>query len=178
MPYLGIPSFQTTRIILIGFRGSGKTTIGKGISRLLNWVYISTDELIESEAGCSIIEFVEKEGWQTFRRLEAKVIEGLREKKNAVIDCGGGVVENSQNIEILTPGSLVVWVDAKMEDIHTRLNRDANRPLLNQKDLRKDIEFNYRRRQPLYRRYSHHYANTSEDNPGIICRKIIRELSS
>jgi shikimate kinase len=164
-------------VVLIGFRGSGKTTIGKEISRMLQWEYVSTDALIEAEAGCSINEFVEKEGWQAFRRLETKVIEGLREKKNAVIDCGGGVVENSQNMALLTPNSLVVWVNAELAEIHRRLLKDADRPLLNQNDLRKDIEFNYRRREPFYRRHSRLYVNTSEDDLSVICRKITGKLS-
>lgn len=167
-----------TRVVLIGFRGSGKTTIGKEISRMLNWVYISTDELIEAETGCSISEFVEKEGWPAFRRLETKIIKALGVKTNVVIDSGGGMVENPENMDVLAPDSLVVWVDAGIEDIFVRLQSESNRPLLNQANLRQDIEYNYRRREPLYRFYSRLYVNTSESVLADICRKISGKLSS
>lgn len=166
------------RIVLIGFRGSGKTTVAKELARKLGWEYISTDDLIERRIQTSLAEFVIREGWPSFRRQETAVIEELKSVSEVVIDCGGGVVGNPRNMEILVSGSLVVWVDAKLEDIHQRLERDANRPLLNQKDLREDIEFNYRRREPLYRRYSQLYVNTSEEELAVICGRIIEKLLS
>lgn len=171
-------SLSNNRIVLIGFRGSGKTTIAKEISRQLGWKYISTDDLIEEGIQTTISDFVNREGWPSFRQRETAVIKKLQVVSEAVIDCGGGVVEDPQNMAYLEKNALIVWVDAALSDIVMRLQNDSNRPLLNQPDLVQDIEYNYRRREPLYRRYSHLYVNTSEENLIVICRKIRGKLSS
>ncbi len=163
------------RIVLIGFRGSGKTTIGKRLAELLGWNFISTDALIEREIGASISEWVEKNGWENFREKEKAVIRSLPESDNMVIDCGGGVVEDAQNMELLQRYSLIVWVDAEEADIYRRLLRENDRPLLNQADLREDIRTNYRRRQPLYRQYSRIYVNSSQNSTEEICQYIIEK---
>lgn len=165
------------RVVLIGFRGSGKTAIGKELSRKLKWDYISTDNLVEEQIHSPISDFVKKEGWPAFRRLEKEAIRGLQGIKEAVIDCGGGVVEDPQNMSCLEENSLVVWVDAALKDILTRLQNDDDRPLLNQADMQKDIEYNYRRREPLYRRYSQLQVNTSRVDLQSACREIIAHLT-
>lgn len=171
-------SLSYRRIVLIGFRGSGKTTVAKELAWKLGWEYVSTDDLIEARIQTSISEFVEKKGWQSFRRQETAVIAELREKKNAVIDCGGGVVEYPQNMAYLERNALIVWVDAALSDIVMRLQNDSSRPLLNQPDLVQDIEYNYRRREPLYRGYGQIYVNTSEERLTVICRRITEKLLS
>lgn len=164
--------------MLIGFRGSGKTTVAKELAQKLGWKYISTDDLIEDRIQSTISDFVSKEGWPSFRFRETAVIKELQAVSEAVIDCGGGVVEDSQNMACLEKNALIVWVDATLNDILMRLQNDSNRPLLNQPDLVQDIEYNYRRREPLYRRYGHLYVNTSGEDLAVICRKITGELSS
>ena len=164
------------RIVLIGFRGSGKTTIGKELSRMLKWEYISTDNLVELQINFSISDFVKKEGWPTFRRLEKEMIRRLEETMGVVIDCGGGVVEDPQNMACLEENSLIVWVDAALQDILARLQNNASRPLLNQADLQQDIEYNYRRREPFYRRYSRLRVNTSRLGLPSACEEIIAYL--
>lgn len=166
------------RLVLVGFRGSGKTTLGKELARLLNWNYLSTDEWIEARAGCSIADFVKREGWPPLRRIEGEAVRKLSDVCEAVIDCGGGVVEDSSNMETLVKNALVVWVDAAFEDIYNRLRRERNRPLLNAKDLRTDVAENYRRREPLYRRHAQVYVNTSENPLEECCRRILEELRS
>lgn len=164
------------RLVLIGFRGSGKTTLGKELARLLGWNYLSTDEWIEARTGCSIADFVKREGWPRFRLIEREVIRETAETRQAVIDCGGGVVEDSSNMETLAKNALVAWVDAPLEDIYHRLRGERNRPLLSAKDLRADVAENYRRREPLYHRHAQVYVNTSENPVEECCRLILEEL--
>lgn len=164
------------RLVLIGFRGSGKTTLARQLARLLNWNYLSTDDGIAARAGCSIADFVKKEGWPPFRLIEKEVIRETAEARQAVIDCGGGVVEDPSNMEILAKNALVVWVDAPVEDIYRRLREERNRPLLSAKDLRSDLAENYRRREPLYRRCARLYVNTAETPAEECCRRILEEL--
>ena len=164
------------RLVLIGYRGTGKTTVGKKLSQLLEWDYVSIDELIEEEVGMTILNFVSKKGWEEFRKIEKKVIAGLRNVSRAVIDCGGGVVEDEKNMAALVPKSWVAWVDAEKSDIYQRLQRAGDRPLLEQTDLMMDIEIYYDYRLPLYKKNSDIYVNSSSDSVEDICVKIMNEI--
>lgn len=164
------------RIVLIGFRGTGKTTIGLTLSGRMEWNYISTDALVEERSGKSIHLIVEEGGWESFRRLEREVIAALRDAVGAVIDCGGGVIEDDRNVGNLVPGALVVWVDATMDDIHDRLSRCGDRPSLTDPDLRRDIEHHYTRRRPIYRGLCHLRADTSRESVEEICSGILELL--
>ncbi len=168
---------KARRIVLIGFRGVGKTTIAKRLSETLNWPRISTDELIEARENMKIPEIVEKGGWPKFRQIESEEIRKAAEINHCIIDCGGGVVENPSNMEILSKDSLIVWVDAAIDDIYQWLMQMGDRPLLNQPNIRQDIETNYRRREKLYRQYSTIYVNTSTESFDTICQKIV-EIST
>ena len=143
----GLTDLGRERIVLIGFRGSGKSTLGRALAQRLGWDYLSTDKQIEANSGMTIPEIVAREGWPAFRRRERQIISGLRERIGAVIDCGGGVIEDAHNLAVLAPGSLVVWVDATPEVILQRLRAAGDRPLLNQESMEKDITENYRRRR-------------------------------
>ncbi|MEJ2635392.1 MAG: shikimate kinase, partial [Calditrichia bacterium] len=87
------------QVILIGFRGTGKTAIGKRLAERLGLKYISTDEMIEQRTGMIIRDFVEQNGWDKFRDIERTAIEEVTDVLGAVIDCGGGVIEDAQNME-------------------------------------------------------------------------------
>jgi shikimate kinase len=165
------------RIVLIGYRGAGKTTVGKNLSCLLQWKYISTDELIIKKSGKPITLFVKKFGWEKFRRLEHEVINQLVGANNCIIDCGGGVVEDSESMEALNRNALVVWIDATLDDLKLRLSKGKDRPLLSGVDLESDFARHYQKRGPLYKKYSQLYFNTSEKNINEICRDILSRLS-
>lgn len=161
------------KIVLIGFRGAGKSTVGRVLARELDWLYRSTDEQIEEVTGLPIPEIVARHGWDFFREKESAVVGQLAADSQIVIDCGGGVVENPQNMALLGQNSLIVWIDADLEDLKKRLRKSGNRPLLNQPDLDADIEQNYRRRYPLYQHYSAARLNTSAQDVDTIARQII-----
>lgn len=169
-------NLKYNRIVLIGFRGVGKSTIGKKIAASLNWKYMSTDDLIKEATGQNISYLVETKGWQNFRIIESEVIRALKSESQVVIDCGGGIVENSENIKFLSPHSLVVWVDAELSDILERLSEEDDRPLLTSAYLEDDIVNNYKRRFPLYQCYSQYYVNSSKDSVGKLSMKIIAHL--
>lgn len=168
---------QINRIVLIGYRGAGKTTVGKNLSHQLRWKYISTDELIVAKGDKPITLFVEKFGWEKFRCLEHEVIDQLVGEINCIIDCGGGVVEDSEGMEVLSRNALVVWIDANPDDLKLRLSQNEDRPLLSEVDLESDFARHYQKRLPLYKKYSQLYFNTSEKRPNEICRDILSRLS-
>jgi shikimate kinase len=168
---------QIERVVLIGYRCAGKTTVGKNLSRELQWKYISTDELIVAKSGKPITLFVNKFGWEKFRHLEHEVINQLAGESNCIIDCGGGVVEDSESMEVLNRSALVVWIDANPDDFKWRLSKGKDRPLLSEANLESDFTRHYQKRLPLYKKYSQLYFNTSEKNVIEICRDILSGLS-
>ena len=114
-------------IVLIGFMGSGKTSVGKILARRLYKDFVDVDTVIEEEQGCSIAEIFERKGEEYFRALEQKCINELTQKKGQVIATGGGVPIHSS----ISDKSLIVYIDADFDVIVDRLSKRerAKRPL-------------------------------------------------
>jgi shikimate kinase len=168
---------KNQRIVLIGFRGVGKTTVGKLLAAELDWEYISTDNLIEKQQDLSIKEIVSQSGWSYFRQLEHSTVKSISSQMKTVIDCGGGIIENAENMALLIEGSLIVWIDADISTITNRIGISAeNRPLLSELDINKDIIKNYQRRKPIYQSYAHLTVNSEKLKPADICKKILEIL--
>ena len=119
-------------IILLGYRGTGKSVISKLLSKQLKRGLYSLDAIIEEAVGILIPEIVSMWGWARFREIEAKIVEQVAdEAKDAIIDCGGGVVLNDRNIKKLKETGKAVLLTAEFETLLSRLSRDRNkRPLL------------------------------------------------
>ena len=165
------------RILLIGCRGCGKTTVGKRLAEMLEWDYLSTDQLIEEKEQMQIGKIVEEKGWDYFRKSEADVVRELHRSQNSVIDAGGGVViEHPMEIEKLLNSTMVVWIDANLQDVIARLKNDDSRPLLVHKDPVDDIRFNYEKRRPVYEDLTELRFNTSLESVEEICDRIIKEM--
>ncbi len=164
------------KVVFIGFRGAGKTTIARTLAARLEWDYLSTDDWIQEQIRCSISQFVKKRGWDAFRTLERRVIQQLSERREVILDCGGGVVENPENMKRLIRNAFVIWVDADVRDILARLKESGDRPLLNRRCLEDDVRVNYRRRRPLYARYGHLRVDTSVDHLEAILETILKAL--
>ena len=111
LPIDRMKKLNLKRIVLIGFRGTGKSTIGKLLAKKLEWKYLSTDQQIEERVGTTISDIVERKGWKYFRKLETQVIEKLKSSQNMIIDTGGGIVENQKNVIQLNSSSLIVWIN-------------------------------------------------------------------
>ena len=160
------------RIVLIGYRGSGKSTVATLLSGQLHWPVVSTDNLIVRQIGRPIADFVREEGWPAFRKVESTVIAGIDPALQQIIDCGGGVIESPENMTCLTQESTVVWLNVPEQVVLERLVRAGDRPLLSESDMAGDVLINYRRRLPLYRRYADLELNTATRTPAQICRSI------
>ena len=165
------------RIILIGFRGVGKSTLAVHLQKATGWPSISSDAKIIQRENQSIPEIVAKKGWHYFREVETRVIENLHSQKNVIVDCGGGVVENERNMQLLQNDSLVVWVDAELSDILQRVAANDQRPLLNQQNMEEDLHQNYLRRQPLYEKYCHIKVNSSIQTAQEIVQQILLHMN-
>jgi len=119
-------------IILLGYRGTGKSVISRLLSKQLKRRLFSLDSMIEEAVGIPIPEIISLWGWARFREIESKIIERVMdEARDAVIDCGGGVVLVDRNIEKLKENGKAVLLTATFETLLSRLNRDRNsRPRL------------------------------------------------
>ncbi len=117
------------KIALIGFMGSGKTTIGKLLSEKLNLEFTDTDKIIEKETGMKISEIFSKYGEKFFREKERKILLQLTKKDNLIISTGGGLPLNENNMEILNKHFTTVYLKADFETLWNRIKSDKNRPL-------------------------------------------------
>ena len=141
-------------IVLIGYRGAGKTTIGRQLAGRMGMEFIDTDDSIVQRAGKSIREIFAEGGETLFRDLESAVIDDLAETDNTVIAAGGGVVLRKTNIEKLQANGRIVWLQAPAEVLWKRLQSDtrtpANRPDLTSTGGLEEILRLLQIRAPLY----------------------------
>lgn len=118
-------------ITLVGFMGSGKTTVGIELSKMLAMEQMDVDRVIEEKMKMKVSEIFQLYGEQVFRQLESSVVEELANQENVIIFCsGGGVVLNEQNVKNLKRTGVVVWLKATPEEIFSRISEDNTRPLL------------------------------------------------
>lgn len=124
-----------TNIILIGYMGCGKSTVGVRLSYRLQQPFLDTDKMIETKKGCSVSEIFDTEGEEAFRQLETDCVRGLlSEKKWYVIATGGGLPVKEENREILKELGTVVYLRIRPETVYERLKNDTTRPLLRGED--------------------------------------------
>lgn len=169
-----------SRIILIGFRATGKTTVGKLLAKRLGYPFVDLDEYIERKLGKSIREVVEEEGWQAFRAEERKAMREFAERGDLVLSLGGGAVMHEAEMEALKEEALVVWLSAPVETIIERLSRDpktaTQRPSLTKKSLEEEVRELLSRREPLYARFADLRISSEGLSPEEIVQKILDVL--
>jgi shikimate kinase len=118
-------------IYLVGFMGTGKSTVGKALAKVLNKEFKDLDELIEEREKRKIVEIFEQFGEQYFREVETAVVREISERENLVIATGGGVVVNEENFSLLKKSGTLITLVASPEAIYERIKDSIERPLLN-----------------------------------------------
>ncbi len=136
-------------MVLIGFMGSGKTTVGRYLAQISGYTYYDVDHMIEQQTGKLVQDIFKFHGEDFFRSLERQTIEHLRNAEYAVISCGGGVVLNHDNISCLKVKGKLIWLKAAPETIYERIKHQNDRPLIQNKNL-DDIKEMIQARQSLY----------------------------
>jgi shikimate kinase len=164
-----------TNIALIGFMGTGKSSVGRALAKKLHKEFIELDAVIVANAGKSISEIFRQDGEAHFRKLEIEAVREAAGKKNAVIDCGGGVVLNSVNIDRLKKESIIICLTASLPTILKR-TPGASRPLLPAKGRGQSIKNILAYRRPLYRRAADIKVNTSHLDINDVVDTIIKQL--
>ena len=137
-------------IVLCGFMGCGKTTVGKRLAKELGRKFYDTDDMIVEEQGKSITKIFEEVGECGFREIEKSIIKKASQLENAVIATGGGVVLNSENVETLKITGKIVFIDVTAQMVIARLKNNKTRPLLQRPDKEKVIEKMLTERRPKY----------------------------
>ncbi len=172
--------FQKEKIILTGYRATGKSSIGKILADLLGFGFIDTDQAIEKRQGETIAEMVGRGGWDLFRRKEEDVLLELARSKNKVIATGGGSVMHENAWGKLRQNGLVVWLTADVKTICRRLAADSDtedqRPALTEMGTMDEISMVLSERQPLYEKSSDLTVNTEGKTPEEVAEFIIAEL--
>jgi shikimate kinase len=146
-----IPAAPVRRIVLTGFMGSGKSTVGPLVAARLGWRFIDADNVIEAEAGSRIAEIFARNGEAAFRDLEHATIRQLASKDRLVLALGGGAIERAETRELLLAGegTLLVHLEVALETTLARCGgTEEERPVLAD---RANLESRYARRLPLYR---------------------------
>lgn len=117
-------------VILIGFMGTGKTSIGRRVAQSLDFDFVDTDDLIIESAGKPITEIFSDQGESYFRDLETEVLRSSGLRSHQIISTGGGIVIRELNRKILSQAGYVIWLKATPETILQHVSRNQERPLL------------------------------------------------
>ena len=138
-------------IALIGFMGSGKSTVGRELARKMAYPFVDTDEEIERKAKKSIPEIFEEHGEKYFRRLEEEVLsEIIENNEEMVISTGGGIVLSEGNRRILREKTTTILLQAGVEELYNRLKDETNRPLLAVENPQEEIKRLLEEREEYY----------------------------
>ncbi|MBT0663029.1 shikimate kinase [Geobacter pelophilus] len=164
-------------IVLIGYRGTGKSEVGGILAKRLNMQCLSMDKEIVQRAGMSVSELVNKHGWPGFRDRESAVAADLALIDNLIIDTGGGVIERPENIENLKKNASIFWLKASVTTIVSRIQNCTDRPsLTGGKTFTEEIAEVLDRRTPLYKKSADHEIDTDDLTPVQVAEKIIAFL--
>lgn len=165
-------------IVLVGYRCSGKTSIGRYIAGKMDRIFLDTDVLIEDKAGSSIEEMVSRNGWERFRETEKGVIRDISSKNRIVVATGGGVVLDGENIKELKRNGFIIWLTGSPVVLRDRMEKDmmtgTKRPPLTGEDPLDEIEQVLKTRDNLYREAGDFMVDTDRLAIGEAADLIIR----
>jgi shikimate kinase len=170
-------------LVLIGYRGTGKSTIGRALASRLNLRYVGLDGEIVRRTGKPIPDIVAAAGWPGFRDLEAEVVRDAAALDGCILDTGGGAILRPENAERLRARGVVFWLRAAVPDIVRRIGGDANRPsLTGEKSLTEEVEEVLAERTPKYAAAADVEVDTSalsaEEAVDRIAEEFLRRMSA
>ncbi len=168
-------------IAIIGMRGSGKTTVGRELARLLADDFVDSDEIIAQEAGRSIAEIFAREGEDGFRRRESGVLRRVLSSPPRVLSVGGGAILDDGNVKLLRAGATVVWLTAPPEVLWRRVASDPatvdTRPPLTEGSGEEELRHVLAQRSSRFQRAGHFVVDTVDRTPAAIAREILERVS-
>ncbi len=167
------------KIVLVGYRGTGKSTVAKLLAERLGLEAVSTDRLVEARIGTTISKFVAAHGWAAFRAVEAEIVREVSARDGVVIDTGGGAVLDPANRESLRSGARVFWLTASPQAIAARIGNDPGRPPLTPGSASRDETVRVlAEREPLYRAIADDEVVSETETPAEVAAAIVERLES
>lgn len=165
-------------IVLIGYRGAGKSSVGSRLAIRTGKGFVDTDDLVEERQGASIRDIVESSGWGHFRAVEKRVIEEVSKEDNLIVAPGGGAVLDPENVRSLRKNGLIIWLKAGREVLCQRIDRDsrtvASRPTLTGKGAMEEFAEVMASRNPFYERA----ADAEIDTAGLDVEEVVAAVLS
>ncbi|MBU2600297.1 shikimate kinase [bacterium] len=163
-------------IVLFGFMGSGKSSIGRMLAERLGMFFIEMDEILEEEHHKTINDLFKKYGEAYFRRLEKELVKRISKRDSCVISTGGGVVLDEENVKLLRENGILISLMASEEVIYERVKDDKSRPLLKTIDLPKKIKEILVHRKPSYEKAGY-CIDTSDKSKEEVVEEIINYIN-
>lgn len=168
-------------VILIGYRASGKSSVGQRLATRLKWSFVDTDARVELAAGRSIREIFAQDGEAAFRRWEAAAVAQTTRGTRQVISVGGGAVLSAANRDALRAAGVCIWLRAPAEDLCQRMQADsgsgARRPALTAGSGQDEVRHLLHERQPLYAALAEHVVDTAGRSAEQVVEAILAVLS-
>ncbi len=168
-------------IVLIGYRGSGKSRVGRKLASRMGSKFVDTDDLIESKEG-RIGDIVKSRGWDYFRAIEKRMIEEISREDNLVIALGGGAVLDADNVVNLERNGLIVWLKADPEVLRKRIGEDdrtsVSRPTLTGKGTMEELEEVMAYRNRFYEKAGKIQLETSSLDAEAVVERLLAILDS
>ena len=181
------PLSTISTIFLIGYRGTGKSTVGEWLARRLRWEFADTDRRVEKRTGKSIARIFAEEGEEVFRAHESAVLEEVCAQASTgasmVVATGGGIILRERNRELLRSAGAVVWLAAAPDVLRARIEDDpasaASRPSLSGTGSSADeVERILKVREPLYRAAAHQVVEVVGKDPHQLVDEILKEIDA
>lgn len=167
-------------IVLVGYRCSGKTSVGKHLAQEMERKFVDTDAWIEEEARCSIEALICRHGWRSFRSIEKELIQELSRGTELVLATGGGVVTDEENVRILKRTGHIIWLTATAEVLKQRMLKDRRegkfRPSLTGSDPLEEITSVLSARIPYYEQASDLVVDTTFLDPSQAASLILKNV--
>ena len=169
-------------LVLIGYRGTGKTSVGTRLAEVLQRPFVDLDQVLVREAGRSVADIVAQGGWTEFRRLEKQLVARYRDTRGLILATGGGGVLDPNNVAALRENGIIIWLTANPAALQARLAqdqpRDANRPSLTGGDTIREVAAVLEERAPLYQAAAQISIDTTHRSVGQVVKLVLTALKS
>ena len=169
-----MPAPIARNIILIGFMGTGKSSLARVLSRKTGALLVDTDSTIEKQQGAPISAIFAQHGEAFFRDAETALLKSYLPKNGCILSTGGGMVVRQENRALLSEIGLVVWLKASEDVIFSRVSRNSRRPLLQTPDPRRTLHELLTLREPWYREVANLAIDTGETTRELATRTVLQ----
>jgi shikimate kinase len=165
-------------IVLIGFMGAGKSSVGRTLARVTGLPRFDTDEIIAARFSLTVAEIFETHGEEEFRAAETEALRGLTGNQAAIVVTGGGIVLRPENRQLLRELGTVIHLLADEETLFARISRRATRPLLRTENPRATVTELLRSRLPLYREVAEVEVDTTRLSHDEVAQRILTSVEA